>query len=167
MKQKKLIYALLFILLLLGLDQFTKFLADTYLKQADAIAIIPDIFELVYLENTGAAFGSFLGKTTLLSIATFIIVLYLIIKLKEVPATKHYIPIYLCLCLLISGGLGNLLDRVFRGYVIDFFYFVPIDFPVFNVADIFVCVGVGALILVSFLYKEHELSFLWELRKKK
>lgn len=166
MKRHNYLYAILTILLLIGLDQITKLLAFTYLK-GHSIALIPNVFELVYLENTGAAFGSFLGKTTLLSIATFVIILYLLWKLKEVPANRHFLPVYLCLTLIIAGGIGNLIDRIARGFVVDFFYFVPIDFPVFNVADIYVSVGIVCLVIISFLYKEHELQFLWEIRKKK
>lgn len=167
MKYKTPIILTLSILALLVLDQISKYLALAYLKGNAPIELIPGIFELHYLENTGAAFGSFLGKTTFLSIVTLAIVIYMIWKLVQMPKSKHFMPLASCLCLLIAGGLGNLIDRAFRSFVVDFFYFKPINFPIFNVADIFVCIGVFGLIVATFLYKEHEMQFLWEFKKSK
>ena len=83
------------------------------------------------------------------------------------PMEKKYRWIRFILALLTAGALGNLLDRLRLDYVVDFFYFELIDFPVFNVADIYVTVGMGLLIvLVFFYYKEEELEVLWPFHKK-
>ena len=138
----------LWILIIIGsiwLDQLTKWLAVTLLQGNPSVPIIPGAFQLTYLENPGAAFGMlqnnrwvFLIISTVGIIAVF---LYLIIKR---PTSK-----LLCVALsfIVGGGVGNMIDRVLLGYVIDFFDFCLINFAIFNVADSFVCVGAGMLAL--------------------
>ena len=82
-------------------------------------------------------------------------------KTEELPADKKYIYLKLLCFLITAGGIGNLIDRVRLDYVIDFIYFAPIDFPVFNVADIYVSVGMVFLfIVVLFYYKDEDFEFL-------
>ena len=147
------------ILFCVFLDQMTKFLAVWHLKNAPAISIIPDVFELYYLENHGAAFGILQGQKTFFIIMTTLALIILIYLFIRIPDKKHYFYIRLILVLLISGAIGNFIDRCAHDYVIDFFYFKLIDFPVFNVADIYVTMAAVFLILVfTFYYKEEDID---------
>ena len=144
---------------LVFIDRYTKVLAVSYLKDKDPIKLIPEVFELRYLENRGAAFGMLQDMRTLFIIvgAVFIVVvLYFLIRL---PATKKYRLLRACLCLIVAGAIGNLYDRFVQDYVIDFLYFIYIDFPIFNVADIYVTVSAAMLvILFLFIYKDEDLD---------
>lgn len=150
-------------------DQITKLLAVTYLKN-QPIDIIKGVFKLQYLENRGAAFGMLQNQLVFFIISGLLIVgasLYIYLKL---PATKRFIPARLCLILVVAGGIGNMIDRIRLNYVIDFLYFELIDFPIFNVADIYVTVSMFLLvILILFYYTEDELNFVfsWKQRGKK
>lgn len=152
---------LLFFVLLVILDQITKNLAVLYLKDKPAIVLWEGVFELHYLENSGAAFGMLQNQKILfVSIATVILVIigYLLVKL---PRTRHYAVLEMLLVLIASGAVGNMIDRVQYNYVVDFFYFRLIDFPIFNVADIYVSVSCVLLaILILFFYKDSDFDFL-------
>ena len=161
------IYAVLAIALVV-LDQVTKILAQSALKGNPNAVIIKNVFELEYLENTGAAFSSFLGKQGFLIVLTSLVLIGCIIEFFGIPAAKRYFGLRISFLLLISGAIGNLIDRVRQGYVIDFFYFAPVNFPRFNVADIYVTVSVVLLIvLVLWVYKEEETEFLFKFKKYK
>ncbi len=152
---------LLFFVLLVILDQITKNLAVLYLKDKPAIVLWEGIFELHYLENSGAAFGMLQNQKILfVSIATIMLILigYVLFKL---PRTRHYAALEVLLVLIASGAVGNMIDRVQYNYVVDFFYFKLIDFPIFNVADIYVSVScVFLAILIIFFYKDKDFDFL-------
>ncbi len=162
---KKVMPALLLILstvLLIGLDQFTKVLAISKLKEQADFPLIPGVLEFSYLENTGAAFSSFLGKQGFLIALTSCVMLFIIWKYFQIPEGKRFYIMRLTFLLIINGGIGNLIDRVRNGYVVDFIYFVPINFPTFNVADCYVSVGMVLLCIICFFYyKDDELSFLF------
>ena len=152
---------ILFFLLLVILDQITKNLAVVYLKDKPAYVIWDGVFELHYLENSGAAFGMLQNQKILfVTIAAVILILigYVLIKL---PRNRHYAMLEILLVLIASGAVGNMIDRVQFNYVVDFFYFKLIDFPIFNVADIYVSVSCVLLaILVIFFYKDDDFDFL-------
>lgn len=151
----------LFFILLVILDQITKNLAVVYLKDKPAYVLWDGVFELHYLENRGAAFGMLQDQKILfVTIAAVILVIigYLLIKL---PRNKHYAMLEVLLVLIAAGAVGNMIDRVQFNYVVDFFYFKLIDFPIFNVADIYVSVSCVLLaILVMFFYKDDDFDFL-------
>lgn len=111
------------------------------------------LINLTYLENRGAAFGILQDKRILFVILTIAIVLYLlyyfITNLKSNPLILN-----IAFSLIISGALGNFYDRLFQGYVVDFIEFAFVDFPVFNIADIFVTVGCGLLIIYILFHGE-------------
>ena len=161
---KKIMYiiTILSTAVLLFLDQIAKYLAVLHLKGQAAIPIIKNVFELQYLENQGAAFGIMQGKKTFFVIGTLIFLVIVIILYHNIPLTKRFTPIRIVAVLIVAGAIGNMIDRVFRGYVIDFFYFSLIDFPVFNVADCYVTVSVIIfIILILFVYKnEDDFAFL-------
>ncbi len=151
----------LFAALLICLDQATKWLAVTKLKGQDALVIIKGVFELHYLENRGAAFGVMQGKKVFFIIITIVMVLFLIYAFGRIPAEKRFYPLHAICITLFAGAVGNFIDRVAHNYVIDFFYFSLIDFPIFNVADIYVTCAVALfVILFLFYYKEAELDRL-------
>lgn len=153
---------------LLLADQYTKWLAISHLKGQKPFVIISRVLEFSYLENTGAAFSSFAGKQTLLICLTTVVTLLLLWKYLTLPDGKRFVPMRLCMLLILSGAVGNLIDRVSWNYVVDFIYFVPIDFPKFNVADIYITVGVAVLaFLLFFRYSDEDMEALLSFRMQK
>ena len=152
---------ILSVLLLTFLDQYTKFLAQTRLAGQPPCVLIKGVLELKYLENTGIAFGLLEGKRVfflLICLLFFALGIYLFIK---IPKEKYYLPLLMILFLMLSGAVGNFIDRVWRGYVVDFIYFSLIDFPIFNFADIYVVCGSIFLVIVVYLkYKDEDFAFL-------
>lgn len=140
------IYYIAGIIVLLA-DIFTKRVAVSALTDGKSIPIIKDVFHLTYVENRGIAFGAFSGGRIFFIIVSVAMVAALFAYLYKTPEEKRTVWQKLSLSLTIGGAAGNFMDRVFLGYVIDFFDFRLINFPVFNVADIAVCVGVGLLMV--------------------
>ncbi|MGV8983767.1 signal peptidase II [Clostridium sp.] len=144
---------ILIIFLGLLLDRLAKMWALSSLKDNNGIIVIKDFFKLEYLENRGAAFGILQNKLILLALFTLLIIagmIYYIIKYK--PKSKF---LRISFALIISGALGNLYDRVFYKYVVDFIllhYKEIYNFPTFNIADSLVVVG--TLILAISIVKE-------------
>lgn len=143
-------------------DQFTKFLAVKNLKDQAPYIIMDGIFELRYLENRGAAFGIMQGQKLFFILISVIVLLGICYIFIKIPEEKKYNNFHYLLVLIASGAVGNMIDRIRLGYVIDFFYFILIDFPIFNMADIYVSVACVLLaILMFFVYKEEDLDFLF------
>lgn len=171
MKNKQRIFSFLQLIiavaLLTGFDQWTKFLAVENLKGKADIPLIPNVLYFQYLENRGAAFGIFQDQKIFLVVLTSLILVGVCYVLWKIPADKKYIFLKLLCFLITAGGIGNLIDRIRLDYVIDFIYFAPIDFPVFNVADIYVSVGMVLLfIVVLFYYKDEDFNFLkWKCKE--
>ena len=139
------------------LDQFTKWLAYTRLRGICSVTLIPGVLKLQYLENRGAAFGMLENRQWIFIIFACIIMGGCCFYGFRLPRTRKFIPMKLCLTLLSAGALGNMIDRIWHNYVIDFIYFSCINFPIFNVADIYVTVSVTVIvILVLFYYKEED-----------
>jgi len=136
------------------LDQLTKQLAIDHLKPIETFPIIPDALHLTYVTNYGAAFGMLADhRWIFLAVSTVAIVLmaaYLYYKRDEHPLLG------IALSFIIGGGIGNMIDRTLMGYVVDFVDFRLINFAVFNVADIFVCVGCGLMFLWLFKFAEFD-----------
>ena len=136
------LFSLVAMAVLLGTDQLIKWWGRTYLAHMEPIVVWDGVFELVYVENRGAAWGILQGKRWLLLVITGIVLALLLCYLVLGKSTH---PVETCaVTLIISGRAGNLIDRLFFGYVTDYIYFKPIDFPVFNLADI--CVVVGTIL---------------------
>ena len=168
-KKKKyfLLADVIILIVLVALDQITKYLAVINLKDKPAIPIIQDVFELNYLENRGAAFGVLQNQKIFFLIISIIIVCVVVFVLFKVPDDKKYNVMHVLLVMVASGGIGNMVDRIRFDYVVDFFSFVLINFPIFNVADIYVTVSmIGFAILILFVYKDEDFSFLALNRKK-
>ena len=150
-----LILSLILILLFVAGDQAVKYLAVTYLQPDGPMTVIPGLLEFRYVENTGAAFSLLEGNMTLFYITTPILTLLLAYLYLRTPVRKRYLPLLAVYLFLIAGALGNLNDRILYRYVIDFIYFSLIDFPVFNVADIYVtCSIVVLFLLILFYFKD-------------
>ena len=133
------------IAVLTAVDQVIKFVVERYLQPIGSAEFINGFIGWNYVRNTGAAFGSFSQSTTLLSIVTGIVILAGIVLIAtEKIKSKFYLT---CAVMVISGGLGNLMDRVLKGYVVDFIEVQFTDFAVFNFADILVTVGAIAIMI--------------------
>ncbi|QCX32552.1 signal peptidase II [Caloramator sp. E03] len=143
------------ILLLVFIDQLTKLLAKLNLYPDGNINLITGYLSLTYLENRGAAFGIFKNKKFfLVGLTSVVIALMLYYLLKNKGLSKY---IKLSLILIISGAIGNLIDRIMKGYVIDFIHFYIkniFDWPVFNFADILVVCGTIMLSIIIIFVKE-------------
>lgn len=162
-------FSILFVAVAVFLDQYTKLLAAAHLKGKETVSLIPGALELKYLypENRGIAFGMFQGSTTFFAVVSMILFVLIIWVFIKIPKKRYYIPLMAVCALMLSGALGNMIDRVFRGYVIDFIYISLIDFPVFNMADIYVvCGGILLVILVFFKYKKDDDFDFLSFRKK-
>lgn len=133
------------IAVLTAADQLIKLVVERNLQPIGTAEFINGFIGWNYVRNTGAAFGSFSQSTTLLTVVTGAVILagIILIAAKKIKS-KFYLT---CAVLIISGGLGNLIDRIFRGYVIDFIDVQFTDFAVFNFADILVTVGSIALMI--------------------
>ena len=145
--KKKYISIILIVLLLVMFDQISKLLVVNYLN--DEIIFIDNFFSFTFVKNYGAAFGLFGGSTLFLVIITVFLILYLLFDTYKNINKKLNIIFNI---LIISGALGNLIDRLFRHYVVDFISFILFNnqMPVFNIADILVTFGVIGLIFTIF-----------------
>ena len=134
-----------------ALDQIFKYLAVQHLKGAQPVTLIPHIIGLRYAENTGAAFSIFSGKVDFLIVFTAVALAVILLAL----VTKRFSDKVeeFCFVLILAGGIGNLIDRIVLGKVVDYLEFLFIDFPIFNFADILVCCGVG-LYAIYVVYTE-------------
>lgn len=131
-------YILLIITSLISIDQISKYIALNYLKDIGSMPIIENIFHLTYVENRGAAFGILQDNQfifIIVAILAMVVGLYYIYKYKLSLLAKSSIV------LIISGAIGNMIDRVRLGFVVDFFDFRIIWAYVFNIADVFVVIG--------------------------
>ncbi|WMJ23115.1 signal peptidase II [Paludicola sp. MB14-C6] len=140
-------FALSFSLLIIGLDQLFKELAIIYLSPIATHPIIEDIFHLTYVENKGAAFGIMQGKKIFLIGVTFLVIIAAIVFILMNKVKSNFF--LWSLALIIGGGVGNLIDRAFRGFVVDYLDVRLINFAVFNFADC--CVVVGTILVMIYL----------------
>ena len=120
---KKYFSAIISIIVLIFIDQYTKILALANLKNQDPFVIWDGVFELHYLENRGAAFGILQNQQLFFIIMTVIVLVVIAHLYRFTPDTKRYLPLRLCIIFITAGAIGNMIDRIMRGYVVDFFYF--------------------------------------------
>ena len=143
------------------LDQLTKYLTVLHLKPIDTLPIIEDVFHFTYVENTGAAFGMMKDARWVFMItSTVAIVGILVYMFRRTYVKKEKMPWIeaLSLSLIVGGGIGNMIDRTVLGYVVDMIDCRFINFAVFNVADSFVCIGAGLMILYLFVEMGKEIK---------
>ena len=165
MKKQRFIDYVIYTAAILGgiaLDQLTKFLATRYLKIIDTKPLIEGVLHLTYVENRGAAFGMLADNRWIFMTLSTIMIVCLSVYLYGgySPRNKLYTASIL---LIISGGIGNMIDRISLGYVVDFIDFRLINFAVFNGADSLVCIGAALLVLVLIIDIVKE----WQAKKEK
>ncbi len=161
------IFAAVITIVLVVLDQFTKYLAVKYLLGTEGVTLIKGILELQYLENTGAAFSILEGKMIVFYVLTLIIGAGIVYFMIRMPKKGKYLTLFYTFSVLLAGAFGNLIDRVVHHYVVDFIYFSLIDFPVFNVADIYVTLCVFFIVfLILFYYSEDEINAIFSFKGK-
>lgn len=135
------------VILLTAADQFSKWIVLQKLTEYESVPLLKNVFHFTYCENRGAAFGILQNQVwifVLITVAVLVAVVYYMLRMR--PQSKW---LRASLMLLLSGALGNLIDRICRGYVVDFLDFCLIHFPIFNVADCFVVIG--AIMLAAYL----------------
>ena len=146
-------------LALTALDQITKKAAESLASSPSLL--IPGVLELRYFENHGAAFSLLQNQFTVFYIGTAVILALILYTLVKVPSAARYRLMRLDLLFVAAGAIGNLIDRLEFHYVRDFIYIALIDFPIFNVADMYVTCGAFLFAyLLLFYYKDEEFSFL-------
>ena len=141
-----------FSMLLMMIDVMSKKWAESVLAPLGSMPLVRGIIGLRYAENTGAAFSAFSNSTMLLSVVSAIICAGVLIYMLRHPQCDWMAGS--SLAMILSGGIGNLLDRMTRGYVVDFFELQFVEFAVFNVADI--CITAGAVLLFIALLRGGE-----------
>lgn len=133
-------------------DQLSKLLIAANFGVSDRLAVIPGVIDFVYVENTGAAFSLLSSHTWLLGVVSALFCAAIAAYMAKMKFTdKRYVIIG---GMLLGGALGNGIDRIFRGYVVDFIEFAFVRFPVFNIADIAITVGAALLVGLVILQKE-------------
>ncbi len=148
--------AAVLVIVLTAVDQLTKWRAFRMLP-GKPMVLVPGVLELRYLENHGAAFGILQNRQWLFIAATVLFLAGMFVFFLKVKAHPR---LRMLLAVLAGGACGNLIDRIRFGFVRDFIYFKPIDFPVFNAADIFVTVSAALIILyILFFMNENDLTF--------
>jgi signal peptidase II len=140
---------------LVAVDQLTKAAAVGFLAEGPK-ELIPSVFSLSLVKNRGAAFGILQGASWLFIPLTVTILAGIAWYYVRKAKARKNAALCVSLVFIASGAIGNLIDRVSNGYVVDFFYFVPIDFPVFNLADVLVVSGCGILLVLSLFFGKGE-----------
>jgi len=151
---KRQVLPVLFVIVLLAIDQLTKYLAVVRLAPIGEFVIIDGVFSLLYHENAGMAFGLFQGGRWVFVGLTVVAMGFFVYFYRSLPKTRYHNIMRFLLLVLIGGALGNFVDRLIQGYVVDFFYFSLINFPIFNMADVFLVVSVIALAVMILFIKE-------------
>ena len=151
---------MLFVILVIT-DQLTKHLAVVRLKNQAAYNLINGILEFNYLENRGAAFGVLQNQKYFFVFVALIFIGVIVFVLIKVPTQKKYYSLNILLVMIAAGAVGNMIDRVRYDYVVDFIYLVCIQFPIFNMADIYVTTATVILVFqILFVYKTNDFNFL-------
>ena len=154
------LYYILFTVAVVAVDQYTKYLTLANISLYESLPFVPKFLGFTYVQNTGAAFSSFEGQQwlfVLIFAALTVAILWEYFK-SPMPFTKFE---RWCIAAVYAGGLGNMIDRVRYGYVVDMIQTLFMNFPVFNVADCFITCGCFALLISLFFNKE-----FWKEEKK-
>ncbi len=158
--------AALLVCLLVFADQITKTFAVRSLSSGPYV-LIPGVFEFRYLENRGMAFSLLQNKMAFFYIGTVLFFAAAVFFWFRLPSGKKMRPLRILIIFLVAGGIGNFIDRVRFQYVRDFLYFSLIDFPIFNVADMYVtAAAVILVILILFYYKDEDFNGIFPEKKK-
>lgn len=138
------------------IDQISKYIVSTNMRIGESFSFIKNIFNITYLTNKGAAFGVLKDHRWIFMIASIIAILVMLGILVHFIKRKEFLWLQIALALMVSGGIGNMIDRLYRGYVVDFLEFDFVNFAIFNVADS--CVTIGCAICIIFtIVKRNEI----------
>ena len=142
-------------ILTLVVDIFTKQLVINTMFEHQSISIIKDFFSITFAKNTGVAFSFLEGKVPLIIIMTSIVIILILKYIKSTNPDKYET---ICYGLIIGGAIGNLIDRIIYGYVIDFldFNLLGYPFPIFNLADTAIVIGIFILLILSFIESRNQ-----------
>ena len=166
-KIKWMLVFLVFAILSFTADRISKILVLKNLMGKPTVKLIPGVFELYYHQNKGIAWSMLEGQIALIlfvGVLLTALVLYFVLK---IPVDKKFQIIYILTGLFIGGALGNMYDRISLGYVVDFLYFSLINFPIFNIADVFIVVSVILFaVIFLFVYQDEDLVYLNPFTKK-
>ena len=167
---KERIRHLILFVILVVIDQGSKYWVRTVLANREPIQIIPGVLKLQFHTNDGAVWGIMSGKVSLLIIFTLFVFALIVFLYFKIPQDKRHHSLRVILIFIMAGAVGNLIDRIFLDYVVDFIYFELINFPLFNVADSFLTVSsIVLFFLAIFYYKDEDFAFLdgiWNRKKK-
>lgn len=143
--------------ILAAIDQISKVYVLANLKPVGSVQFLPGILDFTFVENRGAAFGILSGGRWIFVLITLVVTIGALWYVKnKMPETKQYFPVKISLALILAGAWGNVIDRLFRGYVVDFFELKFISWPVFNMADIYVVTGTVLLaVMYIFVIKDN------------
>lgn len=159
----RIIPAIISVVILTVIDQISKLYIIKTMELYDSIPVIDGILDIHYIRNAGAAWGIFQNKQILFYIETVIILTMALLLYIRCLSKDKYKDIRILILLISSGAIGNFIDRIRFKYVIDFIYFKIINFPVFNIADCYVTIGVFLLIiLMLFKYKEADFDEIFK-----
>lgn len=158
--KKILIWDLICFLFLIAIDRVSKYLAMHYCEQKN-ITLIDNALEITYLENYGGALGILSNQRFFFIFISALFITLIIFFLFALPNDKKFNGFNICLSFIIAGMTGNMLDRIIYGYVVDIIYIAKINFPVFNLSDIWISIGVlFTIVIVLFRLKEKDFEFM-------
>lgn len=149
------------------LDQWTKNLVLLHLKGKESYTLIKGVLEFQFFSNTGIAWSMLEGQIIFILLTGIVFLAVVLFCILKLPDNKKFHIVYLLGGILMGGAIGNMIDRIRLGYVVDFIYISLIHFPIFNVADMCIVISVIILaVLFLFVYKEEDLAFLNFKQKK-
>lgn len=158
--KKILLWDFLCMLVLIAVDRVAKYCAGIYCKK-DNYIVFENIFEITFLENYGGAFGILNNQRFFFVFISALFVCLILFLIFAMPNHKKFNTLNIWLAFVLSGTVGNMIDRIIYGYAVDILYFPVINFPVFNLADIFISLGmIFTVIIVLFRLKEKDFEFL-------
>ena len=148
-------------ILALVADRVTKGIVNKKLAVGESVDVIKGVFQFLHVENTGASWGIFKGGAVFFIILALVVCAGIAVIITRIPGKTKYFRLHMALSFIVAGAVGNVIDRLQKGSVTDFLYAQFIDFPVFNVADIYiVCATIWVIIMTLFIFKDEELEFL-------
>ena len=145
------LFYILFVVFIVVIDQITKYLTVLYIPAIGVQTFIPGLLQITYVQNTGAAFSSFEGQQWLFALIFLIFTVLIVYEYKKMPMGFTTFERW-CIAAIYGGGLGNMIDRVRLGYVVDMIETTFMEFPVFIVADCFITCGCVLLMIHLFLF---------------
>ena len=147
------LFYILFVVFIVVIDQITIYLSVLYIPAIGVQTFIPGLLQITYVQNTGAAFSSFEGQQWLFALIFLIFTVLIVYEYKKKPMGFTTFERW-CIAAIYGGGLGNMIDRVRLGYVVDMIETTFMEFPVFNVADCFITCGCVLLMIHLFLFNK-------------